>query len=301
MEELANRCKNQRREFNWKFKILWHALPMTKSSAIPFTPHIEPVWSRLRREAIDVQQREPALRAHVRAIVIEHTNFADALSYLLAEKLASTHVTASSLREIMTDIFKSDPAILAAAEADLVAIVTRDPAARALIVPFLLFKGFHALQSYRIAHGLWNNGRHFLALYIQSRAAESLAVDIHPAAKIGRGIMMDHAHGIVIGETAVIEDDVSLLHDVTLGGTGKEGGDRHPKIRTGVMIGAGVKILGNIEVGAGARIAAGSVVLEKVPPCVTVAGVPARIVGTAGCATPAEEMDQMLRGDDIVI
>jgi serine O-acetyltransferase len=154
------------------------------------------------------------------------------------------------------------------------------------------------LQSYRLAHWLWHHNRKHLALYLQSRMSDLFAVDIHPAAKIGNGIMMDHATGIVIGETAVVEDNVSMLHAVTLGGTGKEGGDRHPKIRSGVMIGAGAKILGNIEIGTGARVAAGSVVLQSVPPCVTVAGVPAKIVGDAGCAEPAQEMDQMLIGDD---
>ena len=160
--------------------------------------------------------------------------------------------------------------------------------------PFLFFKGFHALQAYRLAHWLWNEKRRHLALYLQTRVSDLFAVDIHPAARIGSGIMMDHATGIVIGETAVVEDNVSMLHAVTLGGTGKEAGDRHPKIRTGVLIGAGAKILGNIEIGKGARVAAGSVVLQNVPPCKTVAGVPAKVIGDSGCAEPAREMDQML-------
>jgi serine O-acetyltransferase len=158
----------------------------------------------------------------------------------------------------------------------------------------LYFKGFHAIQTHRLAHWLWEKGRKDFALYLQSRSSAVFQTDINPAAHIGRGIFLDHATGLVVGETAVVEDDVSMLQDVTLGGTGKEDGDRHPKIRRGVLIGAGAKILGNIEVGECARIAAGSVVLKSVPPHMTVAGVPARVVGEAGCAEPARAMDQML-------
>jgi serine O-acetyltransferase len=188
-----------------------------------------------------------------------------------------------------------------AAQHDLLAIRERDPAAASLLVPFLFFKGFQALQAWRVAHHLWNTQRKTMAFYLQSLIARAYSVDIHPAARIGKGIMFDHAHGIVIGETAVIEDKVSMLHNVTLGGTGKESGDRHPKIRSGVMVGAGATILGNIDIGEGARIAAGSVVLEDVPPHMTVAGVPAKIVGKAGCARPAEEMDQMFICGEIAI
>ncbi|MDP9128589.1 MAG: serine O-acetyltransferase, partial [Pseudomonadota bacterium] len=193
--------------------------------------------------------------------------------------------------------YNADPAIVEAGQYDLIAITERDPAAKNILVPFLFFKGFRALQAYRVAHWLWRMERRTLASYFQSRISSCFVVDIHPAAVIGKGIMMDHAHGVVIGETAVVEDNVSFLHNVTLGGTGKEKGDRHPKIRSGVMIGAGAKILGNIEIGAGARVAAGSLVLKNVAPHVTVAGVPARIIGNAGCESPAQEMDQTLRDE----
>lgn len=255
------------------------------------------IWPRLRREAIAIREREPALASYVHATIVSRESFSDALSRLLAEELASPSVNSLQLLETINQSHKADPSIVTAAQKDLLAIVARDPAATELSVPFLFFKGFHALQSYRAAHWLWQKDRHVMALYLQSQITKRFGVDIHPAARIGQGIMMDHATGIVIGETAVVEDSVSFLHNVTLGGTGKESGDRHPKIRTGVMLGAGAKVLGNIEVGAGARVAAGSVVLEAVPPHVTVAGVPAKVVGKAGCDKPAEEMDQTLSDD----
>lgn len=267
---------------------------MIKPYAVSPLNELEQLWPRLRFEAGDVQEREPALAGYVDAVVVGRDNFADALGHLLAEELASKHMGAVQLIDVAAEAYVSDPAIVIAAQNDLLAILQRDPAATGVIVPFLFFKGFHALQSYRIAHWLWQKQRYVLALYLQSRIAKRFAVDIHPAATIGQGVMMDHANGIVIGETSVVEDNVSFLHSVTLGGTGKEVGDRHPKIRRGVMIGAGAKVLGNIEVGAGARVAAGSVVLENVPPCVTVAGVPAKVVGKSGCENPAELMDQTL-------
>jgi serine O-acetyltransferase len=267
---------------------------MIKPYAVSLHNQLDQIWPRLRFEAGDVQEREPALAGYVHAVVVGRDTFADALGHLLAEELASKHMDALQLLEVILEAYVSDQAIVTAAQNDLLAIIDRDPAAQTMIVPFLFFKGFHALQSYRVAHWLWRSGRQVLALYLQSRIAKRFSVDIHPAAVIGQGVMMDHANGIVIGETSVVEDNVSFLHSVTLGGTGKESGDRHPKIRRGVMIGAGAKVLGNIEVGAGARIAAGSVVLENVPPCVTVAGVPAKVVGKAGCDNPAEAMDQTL-------
>jgi serine O-acetyltransferase len=257
----------------------------------------EKLWPKLREEATAAQSRESALAAFIKAFALDHATLSGALAYMLAEGLAHEPVTPAQLRGIVAECHQADPGIPAAAERDLAAVVERDPAATSALMPFLFFKGFRALQAYRVAHWLWKKDRKTLALYFQSRMSRSYVIDIHPAAIIGAGIMMDHGHGIVIGETAVVEDNVSFLHNVTLGGTGKAGGDRHPKIRTGVMIGAGAKILGNIEVGAGARIAAGSVVLEDVPPHVTVAGVPARIIGGSGSASPAQEMDQML-GDE---
>jgi len=257
----------------------------------------EVIWPRLRQEAAALQEGEPLLASYARSTITGAASFADALAHMLSEKLASHEIGGEEIRELFAQAHKQGAKIDIAAGRDLTAIVDRDAAATSYLVPFLFFKGFHALQSYRLAHWLWGMSRRHLAFYLQNRIADLFAVDIHPAARIGSGILMDHATGIVIGETAVVEDNVSMLHAVTLGGTGKQSGDRHPKIRSGVMIGAGAKILGNIEVGIGARIAAGSVVLQSVPPGVTVAGVPAKVVGGAGCAQPAQEMDQMLAGD----
>ena len=252
------------------------------------------LWLGLRTEATHVAEREPELMSLMRQVAA-HFSLTNALAYRLAHELGDRDFPAVQMEALFQTCHSKNPSLAAAAEADLRAIAARDPASGGkMLAPFLFYKGFHALQAYRVAHNLWQQRRTMLALYIQSRMAAAYAIDIHPAAKIGIGILMDHAHGIVIGETSVIEDNVSLLHNVTLGGTGKESGDRHPKIRSGVMIGAGAKILGNIEIGSCARVAAGSVVLENVPPNVTVAGVPARIVGKAGCSQPAMEMNQML-------
>jgi len=252
------------------------------------------IWPQLRREALAMQNSEPSLANYVGAIIVSAPDFGTALSNLLAEKVAGAELDATQLRALFAEFRKSTDILDKSASRDLSAIVSRDPAAGEILIPFLFFKGFHALQTYRLSHWLWANNRKHLALYLQNRISDLFGVDIHPAARIGRGVMMDHATGVVIGETAVVEDNVSMVHTVTLGGTGKQTGDRHPKIRTGVMIGAGAKILGNIEVGAGARVAAGSVVLQNVPPGKTVAGVPAKVVGDSGSAEPALEMDQML-------
>jgi serine O-acetyltransferase len=252
------------------------------------------IWSQIREEASRDAQHEPALASFLYTVVLSHQRLEDALSYILASKLGSATVTALTLRDLMDWTFTADPSIGLAIRADLQAVVTRDPACRGYSVPLLYFKGFHALQSYRVAHHYWTSDRQPLALYLQSRISEVFAVDIHPGAKIGKGILFDHATSVVIGETAVVEDDFSMLHEVTLGGTGKAGGDRHPKIRRGVMIGAGAKVLGNIEIGEGAKIGAGSVVLEDVPPHCTVAGVPAKQVGYPAAALPALEMDQTI-------
>jgi serine O-acetyltransferase len=249
-------------------------------------------WPALRREAEARKSREPVLAKRLTTAILDRKDFVDALAFILAEELARPHLGATELHDLFTACSRESPAIIDAAQKDLAAVLKRDPAATSPLVPFLFFKGFHALQGWRFAHHLWGKGRDTLALELQGRIAKSFAVDIHPAARIGFGIMMDHANGIVIGETAVIEDNVSMLHDVTLGGTGKTGGDRHPKIKSHVMIGAGAKVLGNITIGEGARIASGSVVLENVPPHVTVAGVPARVIGKCKTATPAEDMDQ---------
>ncbi len=255
---------------------------------------IDPTWQQITAEAEEAVREEPLMGGLVHACVLHHKTIERALSYRFAAKLASNEMSMVVLREIGDEAFAADPSIIAAARADLAAIYERDPASHRLLQPILYFKGYQAVQAYRIAHWLWTQGRKDLAYFIQMRTSEIFGIDIHPGACLGKGIMIDHAHSIVIGETAVVGDNVSMLHSVTLGGTGKEEEDRHPKIGNGVLIGAGAKVLGNIKVGHCSRIAAGSVVLEEVPPCSTVAGVPARIVGEAGCDQPAVEMDQIL-------
>jgi serine O-acetyltransferase len=251
------------------------------------------VWSTLRIEAAMAAAQEPILASLLNATILNHATFADALSYHLAQKLGGADMNALQIREVCAEAFRADPAIVKRAEADVRVVKMRDPACRSYIQPFLYYKGFAALQAHRVAHHLWLTGRELLAFHLQSRVAELLQLDIHPAAKLGQGIFMDHATGIVIGETAVVGDNVSMLHNVTLGGTGKEGGDRHPKIGDGVLIGAGAKILGNIKVGEGARIASGSVVLHDVLAGCTVAGIPAKPVGGPCCENPADSMDQV--------
>ncbi|MFT8394610.1 serine O-acetyltransferase [Propionibacterium sp.] len=251
------------------------------------TEHRDDVWERIRAEARADAQSEPALASFLHTNILSHSAFEDSLSFILASKLGSQTITALSLQMLVRQALTESPEIGTAVREDLRAVLSRDPACRGYSVPFLYFKGFHALQSYRVAHYYWNNRRQPLALYLQSRISEVFAVDIHPGARIGKGIMFDHATSVVIGETAVVGDDFSMLHEVTLGGTGKIGGDRHPKVGRGVMIGAGAKVLGNITVGEGARIGAGSVVLQDVPPFTTVAGVPARPLSYPASALPA--------------
>lgn len=254
----------------------------------------DPVWSDLREEAVRMAAAEPALASFVHATILNHERLEDALSYHLAQKLRNDDVGAMQLRQVFDQAFTDAPVLGEDVRADLSAIYERDPAVNTYVEPFLFFKGFLALQAYRVTHWLWLKGRRAMALHFQSRISEVFGVDAHPAAKIGRGVMIDHGTGVVIGETAVIEDDVSMLHGVTLGGTGKEQGDRHPKIRRGVMIGANATILGNIEVGAYSRVGAGSVVLSAVPGRCTVAGVPAKVIGCAGCDQPSHEMNQLI-------
>jgi serine O-acetyltransferase len=230
---------------------------------------------------------------------LHHATLQKALSYRISAKLSSNEMSMLVLREVADEAFAADPTLVEAARADLVAVLERDPATYRLLQPILYFKGFQAMQAYRVAHWLWTQGRRDLAYFVQMRSSEVYGVDIHPAARIGKGIMIDHAHSIVIGETAVVGDNVSMLHSVTLGGTGKEKEDRHPKIGDEVLIGAGAKVLGNITVGCCSRIAAGSVVLEDVPPAMTVAGVPAKVVGSAGCEHPSVTMNQLLGGKGV--
>ena len=259
----------------------------------PALSTVDPVWSRIRDEAEAIVRREPELATFIYSTVLHHDRLEDSVIHRIAERLDHSALSGDLIRQAYNDALQAEPDLGNAFRADLVAVYDRDPAVSRFIDALLYFKGFHAIQAHRLAHWLHNNGRKDFAYYIQSRSSAEFQVDINPAAKIGRGIFLDHATGFVVGETAVIEDDVSILHGVTLGGTGKENEDRHPKIRRGVMLGAGAKILGNIEVGHCARVASGSVVLKDVPHNVTVAGIPAKIVGEAGCAEPSRTMDQM--------
>lgn len=258
---------------------------------------LDPVWERMRIEARAAVEAEPLLGGVFHSSVLHHKTLEQALAFRLAQKLASAEMSEQMLREIMDEAHTDDASLGEAARADIMATYERDPACNRFIKPLLYFKGFQALQAYRIAHWLCRNGRVDFASFVQMRVSECFGVDIHPGARIGKGLMIDHAHSIVIGETAVVGDNVSMLHSVTLGGTGKSGGDRHPKIGRGVLIGAGAKVLGNIRVGRCSRIAAGSVVLEDVPDLTTVAGVPARVVGEAGCDQPAATMDHRLTAE----
>lgn len=262
----------------------------------PKVTQVDPVWSHIREEAKAAVRDEPLLGGFIHSGLLHHGTFERALAYRFSLKLASGEMSEQILREIADEAYSEDPELGQAARADVVAVYDRDPACHRFLQPVLFFKGYQAVQAYRIGHWLWTHERRDLAYFVQMRASEAFGVDIHPGARIGKGIMIDHAHSIVIGETAVVGDNVSMLHSVTLGGTGKEDGDRHPKIGNGVLIGAGAKILGNIRVGDCSRIAAGSVVLHDVPKCTTVAGVPAKVIGEAGCAQPALNMDQLIDG-----
>jgi serine O-acetyltransferase len=252
------------------------------------------LWERLRQEAADVLAREPVLASLILTTIINRETFEQALIHRIALRLANATVSTDLIIDAFTGALRDDPDIGKAFRADIAAVVDRDPATARLIEPLLYYKGFHAIETHRLAHHLWNARRRDLAFYLQSRSSELFQTDIHPAAHFGHGIFLDHATGFVVGATAVIEDNVSILQDVTLGGTGKESGDRHPKIRHGTLIGAGAKILGNIEIGPCARVAAGSVVLSPVPANSTVAGVPVKLVGTAGCPESARDMNQIL-------
>ena len=260
---------------------------------------VDPVWARIRGEAEAVVRTEPELATFIYASVLHHDTLEAAVVHRIVERLNHPDASGELLRQAYADAIQDDRSIGLAMRADIVAVVDRDPATNRCLDPVLYFKGFHAIETHRLAHWLWGRGRRDLAYYLQSRSSSVFQTDIHPAAPIGRGIFLDHATGLVVGETAVIDDDVSILHDVTLGGTGKQDSDRHPKIRHGVMLGAGSKIIGNIEIGHCARVAAGSVVLNSVPHNTTVAGVPARVIGEAGCPEPSRSMNQIFLGSDI--
>jgi serine O-acetyltransferase len=252
------------------------------------------LWARLRQEAEDAFARERALAPIFVNSILNRLAFEDAVIHRISARLGNEIVPTYLVNDLFGQAVAGDETIGAGFRADIVAVLDRDPACERLLEPLLYFKGFHAIQTHRLAHWLWTNGRRDFALYLQSRSSDVFQTDIHPAAVFGKGIFLDHATGLVVGATSVIDDDVSILQNVTLGGTGNETGDRHPKVRRGVMIGAGAKILGNIEIGACSLIAAGSVVLHPVPPNTTMAGVPGRAVGTAGCAEPSRSMNQIL-------
>jgi serine O-acetyltransferase len=255
---------------------------------------VDPIWSSVRDEAKEAASGDPLLSAFLYSTILNQESLEDAVIHRLAERLDHPDLGADLIRQSFKTMVRENPEWTATVRVDIQAYYDRDPACDRFLMPVLYFKGFHAIQTHRLAHWLWNQGRRDFALYLQSRSSSVFQTDIHPASRMGRGIFIDHATGLVVGETAVIEDDVSILHGVTLGGTGKAGGDRHPKIRHGVLIGAGAKILGNIEVGHCSKIAAGSVVLASVPHNKTVAGVPARVVGETGCDQPSRQMDQFL-------
>ena len=261
----------------------------------PNLTEVDPLWHRICTEAEEAIAHEPLMGGLIHAGILHHKSLEGALAYRISMKLGSAEMSEQILREIADEAYRAAPDLIEAARADIVATYDRDPACHRLMKPLLFFKGYQAVQSYRLAHWLYTHDRKDMAYFIQMRTSEMFGVDIHPAAKIGKGIMIDHAHSIVVGETAVVGDNVSMLHSVTLGGTGKEDHERHPKIGDGVLIGAGAHVLGNIKVGHCSRIAAGSVVLQEVPPKKTVAGVPAKIVGEAGCSQPSMSMDQILK------
>ena len=259
------------------------------------------VWRSVREQAVTAIEHDRVMADGIRDTVLQHDNFADALAHRLARKLSDYAISIGTLEGMLCEALSADSGIEAAALADLTAVRDRDPACPDLLTPFLFFKGYHALQAYRFGHWLFKRGRQHLAFHLQSRSAETFAVDIHPAARLGQGLLIDHGTGVVVGETTVIDDDVSMLQSVTLGGTGKQCGDRHPKIQRGVLIGAGAKVLGAITVGEGAKVGAGSIVLDNVPPYSTVVGNPARLVGTRHTLMPALTMDQTLPALDYVI
>ncbi|WP_420962297.1 serine O-acetyltransferase [Brucella sp. IR073] len=255
---------------------------------------VDPIWASIRAEAEEAALRDPLLTAFLQSTVLNQQSLEEAVSHRIAERLGHADLDAGILRQTFAEMERALPEWSGILRVDIQAFHDRDPACHRLLDPVLYLKGFHAIQTHRLAHWLWKEGRKDFAYYLQSRSSSVFQTDIHPAARLGTGIFLDHATGLVVGETAVIEDNVSILHGVTLGGTGKAGGDRHPKIRQGVLLGAGAKILGNIEVGPCSKVAAGSVVVKPVPSNVTVAGVPARILGESGCAEPARAMDQLI-------
>jgi serine O-acetyltransferase len=273
-------------------------LPQEKEKSRPIS--VDPVWQAVLEEAAAVVENDPVLGTFIYSSVLGHTCLEDAVIARIADRLHSREIHGDIIRRNFEAMLADWPEWAQVVRIDLAAVYDRDPACERLIEPILYFKGFHAIQTHRLAHWNWKRGRRDFALYLQSRSSQVFQTDINPAAKMGKGIFLDHATGLVVGATAEIGDEVSILHGVTLGGTGKESGDRHPKIGSGVLLGAGATILGNIRIGNCSRIAAGSLVVKEVPEKVTVAGVPGKVVGFAGCAQPARTMDQILAEDKAV-
>jgi len=259
----------------------------------------DPVWNSIIKEAECAVNNDPAVSNYINSLILGQDSLEKCISLKLAQTLESSYIDITTIKDIFDEFYNSDPLICQVIRADIAAVYDRDPACNRYMEPVLYFKGFQAIQIHRAAHWLWKNDRKDIAYYFQSMSSKLFSVDIHPAAKFGRGIFIDHATGIVIGETAVIDDDVSMLHDVTLGGTGKKGGDRHPKVKSGVLIGAGAKILGNITIGKRSRVASGSVVLNSVPENTTVAGIPAKVVGNVGDENPSTLMDHQFPSGNV--
>ena len=271
---------------------------MANTSTDAVITAIDPMWEEIRREAEAAVAQEPAVSSLMYSAILNHERLEDAIAARISDRLEMNNVRSSDLRDAFREAFADQPTLKEIVRADLTAVYERDPACERFIEPLLYFKGFQAIQAHRLAHWLLARGRKDFALLIQSAVSERFQADINPAVKIGRGFFMDHATGVVLGETTVIGDNVSILQNVTLGGTGKAGGDRHPKIADGVLIGAGANVLGNITIGHCSRVAAGSVVLKDVPPEMTVAGVPAKVVSQSGCSEPSRSMDQILAEKD---
>lgn len=255
---------------------------------------VDPIWHAVRQEATAVVESDPVLATFIHSTILNQKTLENAVIARIADRLHSLEVSDDIIRQNFEAMAEANPEWSDILRIDIAAVYDRDPACERYLEPILYFKGFHAIQTHRLAHWNLKSGRRDFALYLQSRASQVFQTDINPAAKMGRGIFLDHATGLVVGETAEIGDDVSILHGVTLGGTGKEHGDRHPKISSGVLLGAGATVLGNIRIGKCSRVAAGSLVVKEVPANVTVAGVPARVLGVAGCAEPSRTMDQIL-------
>jgi serine O-acetyltransferase len=260
-------------------------------------PKIDPVWGAIRKEAEAVVDKEPMMSSFIYNTILNQASLEDAVIFRIAERLHNRDFSADLVRQSFHQMKEHSGEWSEVLRTDIAAVYDRDPACSRFIEPILYFKGFHAIQTHRLAHWNLKNGNKDIALYLQSRSSQVFQTDINPAAEFGRGIFLDHATGVVIGETAKIGDDVSILHGVTLGGTGKEWEDRHPKIGNGVLLGAGATVLGNIEVGHCSRIAAGSLVIKPVPEKVTIAGIPGKVVGVAGCTEPSRTMNQILAED----